>query len=283
MKILIIGAGGMLGYVTFQYFQEMGYSVTGITKAKKIEGLYQLDATDEKLLTQFLEQRHFDAIINCAALLVRASEANKCVAIKLNAWLPHFLSKYCEKREIYFVQVSTDGVFSGMKGSYEEFMPSDAESFYGRSKFLGEVYTNALTVRSGFWGADVNVSGTGLFHWFMKQESMVTGYSRAFFNGVSNLEFARFVNKAVQEHWTGIYHLCAANPISKYDFLCLQKEIFFKNVDIYQDKSVFIDRTLKNTRSDIPYAQITFTQMMNGLKEWLQGRENFLHYFKREG
>ncbi len=283
MKILIIGAGGMLGYVTFQYLQELGHSVTGITKSKKIEGLCQLDATDEKLISLFLQQDHFDAIINCAAMLVHASEINKCAAIRLNAWLPHFLAEYCEKSDTYFVQVSTDGVFSGMRGNYDEHSFSDVSSFYGKSKFLGEVYTNALTVRSGFWGADANVNGTGLFHWFMRQENSVPGYSKAFFNGVSNLEFARFVNKAIQEHWTGLYHLCAADVISKYDFLCLQKAVFSKNIDVYQNESVFVDRTLKNTRDDISYTQITFEQMMRELREWAQGREDFSHYFKSEG
>ena len=279
MKILVIGAGGMLGYTTFQYLREQGQSVTGITKTKKIEGLICLDATDENAIARFLDENAFDAIINCAALLVGPSEQQKSAAVKLNAWLPHYLAEYCQRRRIYFVQVSTDGVFSGMKGSCDEHSACDAATFYGKSKLLGEVYADALTVRSAFWGPDINLTGSGLFHWFMQQKGAVSGYSRAFFNGVSSLEFARFVSRAVQERWTGLYHLCAADSISKYDFLQLQKAVFSKSTEIHKNESVCIDRTLKNTRNDIPYTMVSFEQMMMELKEWLQSRELFLHYF----
>lgn len=279
MNILVIGAGGMLGYTTFQYLREQGHSVTGMTRTKKIEGMICLDATDENAIFRFLEENTFDVIINCAALLIGASEQQKSAAVKLNTWLPHYLAEYCQRSHIYFVQVSTDGVFSGARGDYDEDSACDAATFYGKSKLLGEVYVNALTIRSGFWGPDINLNGSGLFHWLMQQKGAVSGYSRAIFNGVSNLEFARFVSRALQEHWTGLYHLCAADSISKYDFLQLQKTVFSRSIDIHKNESVCINRTLRNTRSDIPYKAASFGQMMMELREWMQDREGFSHYF----
>lgn len=161
MNILVIGAGGMLGYTTFQYLREQGQSVTGITKTKKIEDLICLDATDEGAIARFLSKNDFDAVINCAALLVGASEQQKSNAVKLNAWLPHYLAEYCQHNHIYFVQVSTDGVFSGIEGNYNEHSVCNPTTFYGKSKLLGEVYADALTVRSAYWGPDINLTGVG--------------------------------------------------------------------------------------------------------------------------
>lgn len=279
---MVVGAGGMLGYVTLQYLREQGHSVIGLTKTKEIDDLIRLDVTDEVAIKGFLSTDSFDAVVNCAAMLVEASERRKSEAVKLNTWFPHYLSEYCQRNGSYLIQVSTDGVFSGTEGSYDEHSPCDAMSFYGKSKFLGEIYVDALTVRSGFWGADVNPNGNGLFHWFMQQKSAVSGYSSALFNGVSNLEFARFVTKAIQRRWTGIYHMCAADSISKYDFLCLQNTIFSRNITIHKNESVIIDRTLKNTRNDISYKEVPFAQMMKDLQTWIQRRGRFAHYFGRE-
>lgn len=266
MKVLIIGSGGMLGYAVFQYLKNQGYRVFGITRTKAFPDMDRLDATDEAALGRFLEQEAFDAVVNCAALLMKPSQERKCEAVRLNAWLPHFLDSYCARSGGYLIQVSTDAVFSGERGGYREQDTSDADTFYGRSKFLGEVSNDhALTVRSGFWGMDVNPEGTGLLQWFLRQKGFVSGYTRARFNGVSNLEFARFADAALQSRWTGVYHLCAACSSSKYEFLRLANRVFLKGTDIRETEGVTLDRSLQCTRSDIPYRQKTFEQMMGEL------------------
>lgn len=267
MNVLVIGAGGMLGYATFRYLQSRGYQVTGITKTKPIPGVLRMDAADEGAFGCFLRQESFDAVINCAALLLKPSQERKCEAVRLNAWLPHFLDAYCRSSGGYLIQVSTDAVFSGVRGGYQEYDPSDADTFYGQSKFLGEVSnSHALTVRSGFWGLDTNPEGAGLLQWFLRQNGPISGYARAMFNGVSNLEFAKFADAALQSRWTGVYHLCAAEVVSKYDFLLLANRVFSKGIQIVEDESVVIDRSLKCVRSEIPYRQKPFEQMMDELK-----------------
>lgn len=269
MKVLVIGSGGMLGYTVFQYLKSRSYQVFGVTRTKRFPGMRCLDATDELCLGPFLEQGAFDAVINCAALLLRPSQERKCEAVRLNAWLPHFLDEYCVRSGAYLIQVSTDAVFSGARGGYREDEPSDADTFYGRSKLLGEASNDhALTVRSGFWGADVNPEGAGLLQWFLRQSGPVSGYTKAIFNGVSNLEFARFADAALQNRWTGVYHLCAAKPISKYEFLRLADRVFSKGTEIAETEGVSIDRSLRCTRDDIPYRQKTFERMMEELRAW---------------
>lgn len=276
MKIILIGAGGMLGYVTYQYLRSQQYEVSGVTRTKSYPDIICLDATDQISINAFLERTPFDVIINCAAFLVKRSEERKSAAIKVNTWLPHYLEEFCDFHDKYLIQVSTDGVFSGKTGRYQERSLSDANTFYGKSKFLGEVMgDHALTIRSGFWGADVNPEGYGLFQWFARQEGKVFGYSKAVFNGVSNLEFAKFVVSAIQNRWTGVYHLCASDIISKYSFLNIEKEIFKKETEVIADEGVSTDRSLVCTRSDIHYQQKTFRMMMTELRDWMAERTEF--------
>lgn len=266
-KILILGAGGMLGYAVYKFLYNQKYDVVGVTKTRKREGLICLDATIESELEKLLHDTEPNTIINCAALLADSSEERRSEAVRLNAWLPHYLAEYCNIYGGYLIQVSTDSVFSGKIGRYTEKAPSDTNTFYGKSKYLGEVYgENALTVRSAFWGRDADLQGKGLFQWFMRQHGQVSGYTKAFFNGVSNLEFARFIQRAIDNRWTGVYHLCAKNTISKYEFLCLQKEVFHTEAEIVPSESVCIDRSLICTRTDIPYESKGFEEMMAALK-----------------
>lgn len=276
-KVLIIGAGGMLGDMVLQYLKEQNYSVMGVTRSKRRASLVNLDVTDENALLPFLDGYSFDAIINCAALLVCASAEHPADAVKLNAWVPHVLAQKCACTGTYLVQVSTDGIFSGRRGGYCESDISDASTFYGKSKYLGELDPQmGLTVRSGFWGCDINAAGSGLFQWFMNQKGVVAGYTRALFNGVSNLEFAKFLDHAIQNRWFGIYHLCAADTLSKYAFLELQRQVFAKEIEIREDEGTYIDRALRCTRTDIPYRQKTFGEMMYELKKWMTGRSGYL-------
>lgn len=269
MKILVIGSGGMLGYAAALYLRGQGHQVTGLTRTKSLPGTLRMDATDEPAMDRLLNQELFDAVINCAALLVKPSAERKAEAVKLNAWLPHFLDGYCRRSGAHLIQVSTDAVFSGARGGYREDAPSDADTFYGQSKFLGEVSNDhALTVRSGFWGVDINPEGTGLLQWFLRCSGPVCGYTKALFNGVSNLEFARFADAALQNRWTGVYHLCAADLLSKYEFLRLANRVFARGTDVREAAGVSIDRSLQCGRRDIPYRQKTFEQMMVELKVW---------------
>ena len=50
MKVLIIGSGGMLGYVTFRYLEDQGYQVLGLTRTKALPGMLLMDATDESAM-----------------------------------------------------------------------------------------------------------------------------------------------------------------------------------------------------------------------------------------
>ena len=201
MRILVLGKSGMLGHVVYNHFKENGYTVFGTTQTdEEIEWDAYLNL--EKI-EDIIQEVKPDAVVNCIGILNQVCEANKPLAVKLNSLLPHYIDSLSEKYNFKFVHVSTDCVFEGTTGKYDETVPSDATSFYGRSKALGEIRNDrSVTLRTSIVGPDANPKGIGLFQWFMKQENEVGGYSKVIWTGVTTIELARKCQTFVEEKMT---------------------------------------------------------------------------------
>ncbi|MDR0454231.1 MAG: sugar nucleotide-binding protein [Deferribacteraceae bacterium] len=280
-KILVLGSSGMLGHVATLRFQESGHEVFGLSKSRKFGNLsILLDISSIEKFNFFLDNNFFDVIVNCVALLVVQSDKYKDLAVYLNAYIPHFLEMKYKDTNTKIIHVGTDGIFSGESAPYSENAMHDSGHFYGKSKYLGEI-NNAkdLTVRSAFWGPDLNRSSANLFNWILNQNNTINGFTNQIFNGVSSLEFADFLDIAIRYDITGIFHLTAKKPISKCDFLLSVKKVFGLKNEIIPAKAQNIDRTLANGRADIPYATADYAEMLTDCRKWIQdNRELYPHY-----
>lgn len=256
-RILVLGAGGMLGNAVLRFFAASSdYSVTGTVRSGAALNLLPADVRGRLVtgvdvenldgLTRIFAATKPDIAINCIGLVKQLTDAeDPLAAIPINSLLPHRLARLCAVAGARLIHISTDCVFSGKKGMYRETDTSDAEDLYGRSKFLGEVdYPHAVTLRTSLIGHELN-SAHGLIDWFFAQEGSVNGYERAIFSGLPTVELARvmrdFIIPRPQLH--GVYHV-AAQPISKYELLKIVAEVYGKAIQIIPDKRVVIDRSL---------------------------------------
>jgi dTDP-4-dehydrorhamnose reductase len=189
-------------------------------------------------------------VINCIGLVKQLAEANDpIVALPINAMLPHRLVRLCALANARLIHVSTDCVFNGSRGNYQEADISDAQDLYGKSKYLGEVAApNAITLRTSIIGHEL-ASAHGLVDWFLSQQGPIKGYSRAIFSGLPTVELARVVSEVVipTPALSGVYHV-ASPAISKFELLRLVSEVYGKSIVIDADESVVIDRSLNPER-----------------------------------
>lgn len=260
MKILVLGASGMLGNAMLRVMSaQEAWSVFGTVRganpalhaaaprAVLIPGIHA-DQPDS-LLAAFAQARP-DVVINCVGLVKQLSNAeDPLVAVPINTLLPHRLARMCEVAGARLVHVSTDCVFSGKQGSYTELDQADAQDVYGRSKLLGEVdYPHAVTLRTSIIGHEMG-SAHGLIDWFLSQQARVKGYTEAVFSGLPTCELARVVRDFVIPHASlrGVYHV-AAEPISKHDLLQIVNREYGKNLQIEPDDKVKINRSLDASR-----------------------------------
>ena len=170
MKILVIGCNGMAGHIISLYLKEKGHDVTGYAREKsRFVNTVVGDATDFEFLKKIIINGKYDSVINCVGLLNQFAENNHPMAVIVNSYLPHFLAKITENTDIQIIQMSTDCVFSGKRGSYTEDDFPDGTLFYDRTKALGEIEDNKnVTLRNSIVGPDIKLDGIGLLKWFGK-------------------------------------------------------------------------------------------------------------------
>ena len=278
MKILVLGADGMLGHVVKLYFQEHGYTAKGTSRridSKSIDEDYYYDvAKNIKDIEPIIEKFKPGVIINCVGLLNKVAEENQSLAVLLNSYLPHYIDEICAKNDIKFIHVSTDCVFSGTKGEYTEDSFKDAISFYGQSKALGEINNGSnLTLRTSIVGPDTNDKGIGLFQWFMNQEIETRGFDKVIWTGVTTMELAKCMEIAIKNNLTGLRHVVNNNKIDKYSLLNLFKIHFNKDIKINLNSDVISDKSVIRT-TDFDFEVPTYDQMVKEMADWVTAHEN---------
>jgi dTDP-4-dehydrorhamnose reductase len=106
--------------------------------------------------------------------------------------------------------------------------------------------------------------------WFQRQEIGVQGWANAFWNGVTTLELAKFVEFALEEEISGLCHLHSPTPISKLRMLSLFRQVY-GGPDIQISAKLLdkpIDKTIVSTRDDISYKVPGVEQQLYDLQAW---------------
>lgn len=282
-RILVLGSNGMAGHVMTTFLEEKGtYEVSNLAHRKKLnESTQLLDVTNFTEFEAFLNKKHYDVIINCIGILNQYAYEFKDKAILLNSYLPHFLEKKYRSGGTKIIHLSTDCVFSGKSGPYTETSFKDGDTYYDRTKALGEIFDDSnLTVRTSIIGPDMNYDGIGLFNWFMKSKGKVDGYVNSIWTGITTTELAKAVEKAIIRDISGIYHLASAKSISKYELLLLLKDVFKKkDVSINKYLNELSDKSLINTRNDFDYKVPDYELMVSEMREWILRHPSFYTYY----
>lgn len=282
-KVLIIGSKGMAGHMIKEYLIQKEYDVYGTFREKEEKNLemneFYLDAFDKGKLEEILKKVKPDFVINCIGILNQFAENNPDIAIYVNGYFPHYLDRLSEKYEYKLIHITTDCVFSGKKGNYTEDDFRDADSYYGRSKAIGEVNNNkTLTFRTSIIGPDINKDGIGLFNWFMKQEGKIKGYSNVFWSGVTTLELAKAIEASFNQNISGIVHLVNNKKISKYDLLKLFSKYMNKDIEIEKYEDYFSDKSLIRTKEEFNYKVPNYEKMIEELSEWIKNKNDRYGY-----
>lgn len=258
MRVLVIGADGMLGHAVLRYFSTLPHrevvgSVRSSKSAEKLRGgrlLLSGDLLAPNALETLVESARPAAVINCAAVTKLVKEgSDPALAIAANSLMPHRLYSVCHERGARLVQISTDCVFDGERGGYAEHDQPNATDLYGKTKALGEVVDkpDAVTVRTSLIGREI-ASKRGLLEWFLSQDGQCKGYSNAFFSGVTTTLMAQIIDRYLLDPGlSGLYHV-AGPRIDKFHLLEKAGRRFGKTTEILPDEQLKIDRSLNGDR-----------------------------------
>jgi len=136
MRLLVTGAGGMLGQDVVAAAEAAGADVLALARG-------DLDVTDERAVAAALADEPVDAVVNCAAWTdVDGAESDPDGADAVNALGAGNLAQAAAHAGVRLVHVSTDYVFDGDRSPDEPaYVESDVpgpRSVYGASKLAGE-------------------------------------------------------------------------------------------------------------------------------------------------
>ena len=284
-KVLLFGATGMAGHMVYYYLREMGgYDLANVVYRTPLTGdSLIVDVSDRNAVEEAVRQVKPDILINCVGVLVRGSKEHPDNAVLLNAYFPHLLEKLADRYDARLIHISTDCVFSGKKGNYSETDFRDADDVYGRSKALGEIVNGRdLTIRTSIIGPELKADGEGLFHWLMSQHGTVSGFKTAIWGGVTTLELAKAISVAIKEGTTGLVHLSNGTGISKYDLLCLFKDIWGrKDVEIVSVDTNDVDKSIAKA-ARFGYEVPGYREMLKDLYAWMQAHKDmYRQYWER--
>lgn len=281
MKILVLGASGMLGSSMLNVMSEnKKLDVFGTVRVKsdkkfftqqiKDKVLHNVNIENDKTLNGLFVSLKPNVVINCVGIVKQIDEANSPLkSIAINSLFPHKLKSLCDSFDSRLIHISTDCVFSGKYGMYKEEDVSDCTDFYGKTKYLGEVISDrSLTIRTSIIGPELKTNH-GLFNWFLSQGKECNGYSNAVFSGFPTVVLSQILRDIIihDESISGLYNI-ASEKISKFDLLRLIADIYKKDIKINDYKDFTIDRSLDGSKFNLKSGYIipNWESMINTMR-----------------
>lgn len=282
MRFLVLGASGMAGHTISIYLKEQGHQVIGFAR-RNLDFVETIigDAMNINLVSEIIKSGKYDAIINAIGVLNKKAEECKSEAVFINSYYPHFLASITKTMKTQVVHLSTDCVFSGKAGNYTEMSFRDGETFYDRTKALGELVDQKnITLRNSIIGPDINPKGMGLMNWFLQQNSDVKGYTKVMWTGMTTLQLAKVIEKCVQQNITGLYNMVPDKNISKYELLILfNKYLKDRRIKIEKYDEVEVNKTLVRTNFQFQDKVPSYEKMIFEMADWIYDhKELYPHY-----
>ncbi len=230
-RILITGASGLLGGKIVELASGRGHQVYS-TYREHAPPPYgkplRLDQTEDSQVKKFVSENRPDVIINAAALTdVDVCEEKPEAAFLLNATSVGHLADAATESSAFFVQVSTDYVFSGEKGGYSETDVANPINQYGHSKLKGEAITTGLEEKTWSiarasvvygWGRTHRPNAATYVYSKLSKSEKVSMVADQFSSPTLNTSLASMLVEVAERKIPGIIHTAGASRLSRYDF-----------------------------------------------------------------
>ena len=216
------------------------YKIIPITRAD-----YDISNLERESLKKFLKNLSpNDVVINCAGVI---PQSGKNDYLKVNTMFPTILSQICLENGAHLIHVSTDCVFTGKNGGYDENSVHDEIGPYGLSKSLGENRDSTI-IRTSIIGEE-NYNKKSLLEWVKaNRNGNINGYVNHFWNGVTCLQLSKIIEQIIREgdFWFGVRHLFSPSSVSKYELVCMINDIYDLNITVNPLQTpTSVDKTLK--------------------------------------
>ena len=162
----VLGSSGMLGNALCEYLRNHSVNHIGIDRTV-------VDFSSFLKLETVLDELDFSFLINCAAIInINVCDRSPKETRKINTLLPRFLARYCRRRNVKFIHISTDHFYTGETPiAHSETEKVEIINNYAAQKWHAERYIlcnnrRSLILRTSLLG--YNKQENSLIDWILK-------------------------------------------------------------------------------------------------------------------
>jgi len=244
-RILVVGANGMLGQRVINFYSKkenielLGCSIEPKSVYNDAEYIC-CDLTKRESIKKVVFDFYPDFIVNTAAYTnVDKSETEREQAWKLNVKGVEYLAETCRVLDAHLVHISSDYIFDGKNGPYNEKAIPNPLGYYGRTKLASE---NALKI-SGSMNSIIRTnvlygiadSRPDFVRWVInsvRAEQKIRIVTDQFNNPTFLDDLVTAINKIIEFKKQGIYNIGGKEFLSRYEFTLLIADFFKLNKDL---------------------------------------------------
>jgi dTDP-4-dehydrorhamnose reductase len=305
--LIILGSNGMLGSYISSFFSKQNHCIVSITRSD-----FDIDTHDFykliNILKDALSSTQDDSVylINCIGLIPQKCDLDldnsnymKDKLNLINGYFPIYLYSLCKMYNIFYIHPSTDCVFSGKNGPYNEYdhynIIDDVSimSLYRDSKLISDNFLqnhkeNCCIIRTSIIGrqfvSNILSKKLSLLEWVISSNDQdeshtICGYKNVLWNGITCLEYSKFLYYYINNNclFTGLKHIYSPTTLdfSKYELLKLIKTIYnLDKLDIIEicknNEEYICNKHLHSVKQISPIYPIqSLTDQLQELKEYI--------------
>lgn len=234
MKLLVIGASGVLGSRLYNDAIKKKWNVLGTYCSHEIEGLFYLDLRDRKSIEKMFNFFEPEAVVLAGGITdVDLCELKPKLARDVNIKGTLNLAKKIREFGSKLVYISTDYVFDGEDGPYDENARPNPVNIYGRTKLEAENIAKSysrenLVIRtSQLYGPDYFKRNFVIkIICGMRDNKKIYAaddlYGTPTYAGALSFGIVRLLEKDIK----GVFNIAGADFLSRYEYVNKISEVF---------------------------------------------------------
>lgn len=278
MRVLVTGAGGMVGRAVATHCSQSGDNVFAYNREA-------LDIADAATVREVFEHERPEVIVNCAAWTdVDGCELDPERALAANARGPEILAVESRRARATLITISTDYVFDGEKqGFYTQRDDPNPRGIYAATKLEGERLAQAalartIVVRTGF------IFGPGGHNFLSrvvelaKNGARLRAISDAWGTPTYARDLAARLRHLAEMDLPGIYHVVNAGEGTNYEEFA-RAALAFAGLDASLIEGVKMDslnRAAPHPRNSRLRCLLSEAVGLPPLPEWLVALRDFV-------
>lgn len=239
-RILVVGGNGMLGQRLIEFYNQLNdveLLATSVEQNSVFEDIsyIQSDISNRNEIKKVVYDFYPDFIINAAAYTnVDKSESERELAWKINVKGVEYLSETARVLDSHLIHISTDYIFDGKNGPYNENATPNPLGYYGRTKLASE---NTLKIsgckntilRTNVLYGTARFSRPDFVKWVV-ESLKVKKEIKIVDDQINNPTFIddliQGINKILELGKEGVYNIGGNEFLNRYDFTVMIADFF---------------------------------------------------------